>query len=313
MKFAWLCSHESYQPEDLVKQAVAAEQAGFDVVLGSDHFHPWVDDTSAAGFVWSWLGAVAAQTTNVQLGTSVTCPLFHYHPGARRADGRDDRPAVRRPAAARRRHRRGAERAPAGLPVPRVRGTPGAHAGSAGDHAPAARRREGDLPRRVLHDRDREALLAAAGRRPDPDGRGRPQVSAVRGHLRGRPDHERQGPRGHGGQGHRAVPARRQRSGQAAPGARHPVDRPRGRPVRGVGGAVVHARPARPRPPRGDRPRRAADQGGRDGPRRGARQLRRRPRRGRPRRGLPPAGHGRRRGHRLHPGDVPRPDGARSR
>jgi coenzyme F420-dependent glucose-6-phosphate dehydrogenase len=80
MKFAWLCSHESYQPEDLVKQAVAAEKAGFDVVLGSDHFHPWVDDTSAAGFAWSWLGAVAAQTERVELGTSVTCPLFHYHP-----------------------------------------------------------------------------------------------------------------------------------------------------------------------------------------------------------------------------------------
>ena len=30
MKFAWLCSHESYQPEDLVEQAVAAEEAGFD-------------------------------------------------------------------------------------------------------------------------------------------------------------------------------------------------------------------------------------------------------------------------------------------
>lgn len=81
VKFAWLCSHESYQPEDLVEQAVAAEEAGFDVVLGSDHFHPWVDDTSAAGFVWSWLGAVAARTSRVQLGTSVTCPLFHYHPG----------------------------------------------------------------------------------------------------------------------------------------------------------------------------------------------------------------------------------------
>ena len=80
MKFAWLCSHESYQPEDLVAQAVAAEEAGFDVVLGSDHFHPWVDDTSAAGFVWSWLGAVAARTNSVLLGTSVTCPLFHYHP-----------------------------------------------------------------------------------------------------------------------------------------------------------------------------------------------------------------------------------------
>ena len=81
MKFAWLCSHESYQPEELVEQAVAAEEAGFDVVLGSDHFHPWVDDNSAAGFVWSWLGTVAARTQRVQLGTSVTCPLFHYHPG----------------------------------------------------------------------------------------------------------------------------------------------------------------------------------------------------------------------------------------
>lgn len=80
VKFAWLCSHESYQPEELVAQAVAAEQAGFDLVLGSDHFHPWVDDTSAAGFVWSWLGAVAARTSRVELGTSVTCPLFHYHP-----------------------------------------------------------------------------------------------------------------------------------------------------------------------------------------------------------------------------------------
>jgi len=80
MKFAWLCSHESYQPEDLVEQAVAAEDAGFDVVLASDHFHPWVDDTCAAGFVWSWLGTVAARTDRVQLGTCVTCPLFHYHP-----------------------------------------------------------------------------------------------------------------------------------------------------------------------------------------------------------------------------------------
>ncbi|HYV81189.1 MAG TPA: TIGR03557 family F420-dependent LLM class oxidoreductase [Streptosporangiaceae bacterium] len=81
MKFAWLCSHESYQPEALVEQALAAEDAGFDAVLGSDHFHPWVDDTSAAGFVWSWLGTVAARTDRVQLGTCVTCPLFHYQPG----------------------------------------------------------------------------------------------------------------------------------------------------------------------------------------------------------------------------------------
>ena len=80
MKFGWLCSHESYQPERLVDQAVLAEEVGFDAVFGSDHFHPWVDDESAAGFVWSWLGAVAARTESVDLATSVTCPLFHYHP-----------------------------------------------------------------------------------------------------------------------------------------------------------------------------------------------------------------------------------------
>ena len=79
VKFGWLCSHESFQPEALVDQAIRAEQAGFDMVLGSDHFHPWVDDESAAGFVWSWLGAVAART-DLELATSVTCPLYHYHP-----------------------------------------------------------------------------------------------------------------------------------------------------------------------------------------------------------------------------------------
>ena len=80
MRFGWLSSHESYQPEVLVDQAVRAEEVGFDLILGSDHFHPWVDDNSAAGFVWSWLGSVAARTERVELVTSVTCPLFHYHP-----------------------------------------------------------------------------------------------------------------------------------------------------------------------------------------------------------------------------------------
>ncbi|MEM9464765.1 MAG: TIGR03557 family F420-dependent LLM class oxidoreductase [Actinomycetota bacterium] len=80
MKFGWLAFHEAVQPEELVDQAVLAEQVGFDAVFGSDHFHPWVDDQSASGFVWSWFGAVAARTSTVELATSVTCPIFHYHP-----------------------------------------------------------------------------------------------------------------------------------------------------------------------------------------------------------------------------------------
>lgn len=79
-EFAWLVSHEAYQPEDLIDQAVLAERSGFDAVAAADHFHPWVDDVSAAGFVWTWLGAAAERTTTLKLFTSVTCPLFHYHP-----------------------------------------------------------------------------------------------------------------------------------------------------------------------------------------------------------------------------------------
>jgi coenzyme F420-dependent glucose-6-phosphate dehydrogenase len=79
-KFAWLAAHEAYQPEVLVDQAIRAEEAGFDMVTAADHFHPWVDDNSAAGFVWSWLGTAAARTERVTFVTSVTCPLFHYHP-----------------------------------------------------------------------------------------------------------------------------------------------------------------------------------------------------------------------------------------
>ncbi len=79
-KFAWLASHEAYQPETLIDQTLLAEKVGFDMVTASDHFHPWVDDNSAAGFVWTWLGAAAAQTERLMFATSVTCPLFHYHP-----------------------------------------------------------------------------------------------------------------------------------------------------------------------------------------------------------------------------------------
>ncbi|AYY14367.1 LLM class flavin-dependent oxidoreductase [Actinobacteria bacterium YIM 96077] len=81
MKLAWLCSHESYQPEVLLDHAVLAEQSGFDAVTGADHFHPWVDDASASSFVWSWFGAAAQATSRVELATSVTAPLYRYHPG----------------------------------------------------------------------------------------------------------------------------------------------------------------------------------------------------------------------------------------
>lgn len=71
---------EGFDPRDLVTQAVAAEKAGFDFVVISDHFHPWLPEQAHAAFAWSVLGAVAQATTKIQLATMVTCPIMRYHP-----------------------------------------------------------------------------------------------------------------------------------------------------------------------------------------------------------------------------------------
>ncbi|MDX1469033.1 MAG: TIGR03557 family F420-dependent LLM class oxidoreductase [Acidimicrobiia bacterium] len=80
-KFAYFCGHEQWQPETLVEHAILAEDAGFDMAVVSEHFHPWVDDESASGFAYSTIAAMAAQTTRIEFATGVTTPLFRYHPG----------------------------------------------------------------------------------------------------------------------------------------------------------------------------------------------------------------------------------------
>lgn len=79
-KFAYFCGHEQWHPEELVEHAVLAEKAGFDMVVVSEHFHPWVDDSSASGFAFSTIGAMAASTADLTFATGVTTPLFRYHP-----------------------------------------------------------------------------------------------------------------------------------------------------------------------------------------------------------------------------------------
>jgi G6PDH family F420-dependent oxidoreductase len=79
--FYYFCGHEQWQPEELVRHAALAESVGFDGLLVSEHFHPWVDDRSAAGFAFSTIGAIAQATERVRLATGVTTPLFRYHPG----------------------------------------------------------------------------------------------------------------------------------------------------------------------------------------------------------------------------------------
>jgi coenzyme F420-dependent glucose-6-phosphate dehydrogenase len=79
LRLGWKAGTEQYPPGELLDYALAAERAGFDSIDASDHFHPWSEQGQAC-FVWSWLGAVAAQTKRALLGTGVTCPILRYHP-----------------------------------------------------------------------------------------------------------------------------------------------------------------------------------------------------------------------------------------
>lgn len=79
-KVYWFCGHEQFQPEVLVRHARLAEEVGFDGVMVSEHFHPWVHDQGASGFAFATIAAMAQATTRIRLMTAVTTPLFRYHP-----------------------------------------------------------------------------------------------------------------------------------------------------------------------------------------------------------------------------------------
>lgn len=80
MEIGYWLSSEEHGPKELMQNAAAAERAGFEHVLVSDHIHPWVDAQGHSPFVWSVIGAIANATTRIRLGTAVTCPLIRMHP-----------------------------------------------------------------------------------------------------------------------------------------------------------------------------------------------------------------------------------------
>jgi G6PDH family F420-dependent oxidoreductase len=80
MQYGYALSHEEHDPRTLVANARRAEDAGFDFLMLSDHFHPWTDTQGQSPFVWSTLGAVSQVTRRVRVGTGVTCPILRTHP-----------------------------------------------------------------------------------------------------------------------------------------------------------------------------------------------------------------------------------------
>ncbi len=78
-RIGYHASHEQFAPSDLLRYAVAAEAAGFDCIMSSDHLAPWSKQQGQSGFAWSWLGAAMART-RLPFGV-ITAPVgWRYHP-----------------------------------------------------------------------------------------------------------------------------------------------------------------------------------------------------------------------------------------
>ena len=79
-QFAYFCGHEQFQPETLVEHAKLAEAAGFDWLVVSEHFHPWVDDLSASGYAFATIAAMAQVTERVRSQPASPLPSFATTP-----------------------------------------------------------------------------------------------------------------------------------------------------------------------------------------------------------------------------------------
>jgi coenzyme F420-dependent glucose-6-phosphate dehydrogenase len=80
MELGYALSSEDHPPNELVRQAVLAERAGFSFCLISDHYHPWISKQGHSPFVWATLGGIAQATERIAVGTGVTAPIIRIHP-----------------------------------------------------------------------------------------------------------------------------------------------------------------------------------------------------------------------------------------
>ena len=80
LTLGYKASNEQFGPRELLALTQHAESRGFEVAGVSDHLQPWRHNGGHAPAVLPWLGAAAATTSTITLGTSVLTPTMRYHP-----------------------------------------------------------------------------------------------------------------------------------------------------------------------------------------------------------------------------------------
>jgi len=79
MIIGYHASHEQFAPTELLSFVQAAERAGFQAVMTSDHIAPWSVRQGNSGNNWAWLGAALA-STSIPFGSLAIPGGWRYHP-----------------------------------------------------------------------------------------------------------------------------------------------------------------------------------------------------------------------------------------
>ncbi len=80
LRLGYKASAEQFAPAELLRSSLLAEELGFDSVAISDHFQPFRHTGGHAPSAFPWLGALAARSERITIGTSVCTPTFRYSP-----------------------------------------------------------------------------------------------------------------------------------------------------------------------------------------------------------------------------------------
>jgi len=80
LEIGYKASAEQFPASELLGFARLAEECGFASVAVSDHFQPFRHTGGHAPAALPWLGALAATTSRIRIGTSVSTPTMRFHP-----------------------------------------------------------------------------------------------------------------------------------------------------------------------------------------------------------------------------------------